>query len=377
LSGFSASKGYPIEFTLKGPDWGRLQSFADQLQLALLQTGFLQDLNRDYQEGMPQVQIIPYPDKIAVNQLTMNAVGQEVGNMIGGQIFTSSTQYPLSGHRYDIRLRSVPEAHSKIEDIENILIHNNLGVAGEMIALKDVAQVKLVKAPQLITRLNRERSIPMFANVVNGKSQQEALFAVESLSKKILPEKEGYHILVTGGAQAFKEAFSSLIFALVLGVAVAYMVLASQFNSFIQPVTILLSLPFSLTGAFLGLYLTNQSLSIYSMIGLVLLLGIVKKNSILLVDFTNQQRALGLSVKDALLHACPIRLRPILMTSIATIAGAVPEALSPGAGSETRIPMAVALIGGVFLSTLLTLVVVPCMYSFLSHWEKREQHELE
>ena len=148
------------------------------------------------------------------------------------------------------------------------------------------------------------------------------------------------------------------------------MVLASQFNSFIHPVTILMALPFSVSGALVALYFTNQSLSLFSMIGLILLMGIVKKNSILLVDFTNQQRTAGLSVLDALLKACPIRLRPILMTSIATIAGAIPGALNFGAGAETRIPMAIAIIGGVTLSTLLTLYVVPCVYSLLSNLER-------
>src|SRR6202000_2971959 len=140
------------------------------------------------------------------------------------------------------------------------------------------------------------------------------------------------------------------------------MILALQFNSFIHPVTVLMALPFSLSGALLALFLTHQSLSLFSMIGLILLMGIVKKNSILLVDFTNQRRAEGLSPEKALLEACPVRLRPILMTSIATIAGAIPEALNFGAGAETRVPMAICIIGGVLVSTFLTLFVVPCVY---------------
>lgn len=149
------------------------------------------------------------------------------------------------------------------------------------------------------------------------------------------------------------------------------MVLGTQFNSFIHPVTVLLALPFSLTGAFLFLFLSKNSLNLYSMIGLILLMGIVKKNSILLVDFTNVRRDQGMQVKDALLDACPIRLRPILMTSIAMIAAAVPIALAIGPGSETMVPMAVVVIGGVALSTLLTLFVVPCAYLLFSKVEHR------
>ena len=150
------------------------------------------------------------------------------------------------------------------------------------------------------------------------------------------------------------------------------MVLGSQYNSYLHPVTVLLALPFSVSGAFIGLSMARQSLNIYSFIGLVLLMGIVKKNSILLVDFTNHLREQGRPMREALLEACPIRLRPILMTSISTIAAAVPPALALGPGAETRIPMAVAVIGGMTVSTLLTLFVVPCAYSLFGRLERKQ-----
>jgi Zn-dependent protease with chaperone function len=166
-------------------------------------------------------------------------------------------------------------------------------------------------------------------------------------------------VVFSGSAQTFKESFQSLLFALVLGIFVAYMVLGAQFNSFVHPFTVLLALPFSVTGAFIALTLTGITLNIYSMIGLLLLMGIVKKNSILLVEFTNERRKLGKDVRTALLEACPVRLRPILMTSVSTIAGAVPAALSLGAGAETIRPMAVVVIGGMIASTVLTLLWCP------------------
>src|SRR6202012_1551966 len=141
------------------------------------------------------------------------------------------------------------------------------------------------------------------------------------------------------------------------------------------PITVLMALPFSLTGALVALFVTHQSLSLFSMIGLILLMGIVKKNSILLVDFTNQRRAEGHGVLESLLEACPVRLRPILMTSVATVAGAIPEALNFGAGAETRIPMAISLIGGVTVSTFLTLYVVPCVYSLFARFERPEKED--
>jgi HAE1 family hydrophobic/amphiphilic exporter-1 len=150
------------------------------------------------------------------------------------------------------------------------------------------------------------------------------------------------------------------------------MVLASQFNSYLHPVSVLFALPFSISGALVTLWIFNQSLNIYSLIGLILLMGIVKKNSILLVDFTNQMREQNLEVRPALLKACPIRLRPILMTSLSTIAAAIPPALAMGPGAETRRPMAMTVIGGVIVSTALTLFVVPCVYSLFAKIERKK-----
>ena len=365
LTGFSASRGYPIEFVIEGPDWEKLKSLSAIIIAKLKQSEWIEDVNQDFQSAMPEVQITPNRTKAAERGVSMSSIAQEVQYMIGGQIFSANTEFPKDDHRYYIRLRSLPEQHSSVESIGNLKIRNN---HSEMVTLREIADIKVVESPQLISRYNRLRAMPVFANVKLGQSQQEALNQVERLGKESLPA--GYNLKIMGSGNAYHEVFDGLIFALILGIVVAYMVLASQFNSFIHPVTILMALPFSVSGALVALYFTNQSLSLFSMIGLILLMGIVKKNSILLVDFTNQQRTAGLSVLDALLKACPIRLRPILMTSIATIAGAIPGALNFGAGAETRIPMAIAIIGGVTLSTLLTLYVVPCVYSLLSNLER-------
>jgi HAE1 family hydrophobic/amphiphilic exporter-1 len=265
----------------------------------------------------------------------------------------------------------MPQAGNITDIIKKLYVRNN---RGELILLSSVVDIRQVPTLEVITRLNRERSITVSANVAQGKSQQAALQAAVELGKKILPL--GYHVGITGSAQTFQESFAGLLLALFLGILVSYMVLGTQFNSFIDPVSVLVALPFSVSGAFLALLLTHQSLNIYSLIGLILLMGVVKKNSILLVDFTNQVRQRsGVSVHDALLEACPVRLRPILMTSIAIIAGALPAALAIGPGAASRIPMSVAVIGGVIVSTFLTLFVVPCVYSLLSRFEGHEAHK--
>jgi HAE1 family hydrophobic/amphiphilic exporter-1 len=188
---------------------------------------------------------------------------------------------------------------------------------------------------------------------------------------------EGYSASLTGTSQAGSQTNIQLLITMGLGIIVAYMVLATQFNSFLQPWVILLALPFSITGAFAGLWLFNQSLNMYSFIGLILLLGLVKKNSIMIVTFTNQARETGKNLTDALLYACPMRLRPILMTSFATVAGALPAAMALGPGAALRQPMSVAVIGGIIFSTLLSLVVVPCAYSIMTAWERPDEFQFK
>lgn len=358
LRGFASGRGFPVEFLLQGPDWDKLMHLQDDLMTAMEKSGFFADVNSDIEASMPEVKIIPNRDKLAAHGVSLNSVTAAVNALVGGAILNGQTEYAKEGHRYQIEVRLVPSERDKAEQLKRISVRNN---RGEMVKLADLVELKEEPTLQLITRLDRARSIKIYANPAPGHTQKEALKKAQELGKKTLPP--GYFVKLTGSSQSFQESFQSLIFAMLLGLLVSYMVLASQFNSFIHPITVLLALPFSFAGAFVGLAIFHQSINIYSMIGFILLMGIVKKNSILLVDFTNQCRGEGADVKTALLKACPVRLRPILMTSVATVAGALPEALSVGPGAETTIPMAVALIGGVIASTILTLFVIPCAYS--------------
>ncbi len=358
MRGFTASRGFPLEFTVRGPEWDEIAKNARVIMDRLSASGMVSDLDTDYKEGMPEVRVIPDRKKASMRGVSVAAIAELINATVGGVV---AGKYSKGGHRYDIRVRLEAAERSSIENLKALFVRNN---RGELISMADVVRVEEKPTLQVISRRDRERAISVFGNIATGKSQSLVLDEVQKIAKEVLPE--GYRVVLTGGSESFKESFNSLVFALVLGLVVSYMVLASQFNSFVDPLTVLMALPFSISGAFVALWLAGQSLNIYSMIGLILLMGIVKKNSILLVDFTNQIRAKGKNVFEALIEACPNRLRPILMTSIATIVGAVPPALAIGPGAESRIPMAISVIGGVLVSTILTLFVVPCVYSLFA-----------
>jgi hydrophobe/amphiphile efflux-1 (HAE1) family protein len=357
LSGFGGGRSFPVQFSVNGPDWEQLIGHSKKVMEAMEKTQLMTDIDTNYQEGMPELQVIPDRIKAREYGVDVAEISQAVSVMMSGAI---AGKYSQGGRRYDVRVSLPASSRVSAETLRKIYVRNN---RGELIPLGSVVRIEQRPGFQSISRENRQRSITVRANVAPGSSQAEAIAAVQKITGELLPQ--GYTAVVSGSAKTFQESFGSLIFALVLGIAVSYMVLASQFNSFIHPVTILIALPFSVSGAFIALYLGNQTLNIYSMIGLVLLMGIVKKNSIMLVEFTNQVRERGLGVREALVEACPVRLRPILMTSIATVAGALPPALSIGPGAESSVPMALSVIGGVIVSTALTLFVVPCVYLLL------------
>jgi hydrophobe/amphiphile efflux-1 (HAE1) family protein len=360
LSGGGRGGGLPVSFSIRGPDWERLGRLNAQFKEEMLASGKLVDIVTDYKVGMPEIQVIPNRDKTLAHNVDIQVLATTVSNLIGGNKIAKFTR---EGRRYDVRVRLLRDERLRPEDIANLYVRSR---DGDPVKLSELVDVRTRPSLQAIYRVNRARAITVGANPAPGVPQADALAEVMEIKQRLLPE--GYELVLTGSSRSASESFWTLIFAFAGGLMAAYMVLASQFNSFLHPFTILLALPFSLTGALLALYWSGNSVNVFSVIALILLAGIVKKNSILLVDFTNQMRAEGKGVDEALKEACPIRLRPILMTSVATIAGALPGALAMGPGGELRVPMSIAVVGGVIVSTFLTLLVVPCFYSIAEEW---------
>ncbi len=354
---FSASRSFPVEISVRGRDWETLAEKAKAIMEDMRRSGLVTDVDSDYRVGMPEVQVLPDRNKAADLGISMAAIGDTVNAAIGG---VRVGKFKDKGRRFDIRGRLLQPQRQRPEDIERLLVRTG---DGGLVRLGDLVRIEQQPSLQVITRRDRERAITITANVASGASQGEAIAAALASAERLLPD--GYRAKPSGTSQTFKESFESLAFAFAMGLLVAYMVLATQFNAFSHPFTVLLALPFSISGALTALWLAGQSLNIYSVLGVILLMGIAKKNSILLVDFTNQARERGLPALQALHEACPVRLRPILMTSLATIAGALPPAMAIGPGAELQRPMAIALVGGMIVSTLMTLFVVPAAYSLL------------
>ncbi len=350
-------RGEPLQFVLKGPNLDRVAELASQLVQRLQRIPEIGTLDTDLQLDMPQTLI--RLDRERARQLGLDTlrVATTLRVLVGGLDVAKYNDLPGDGERYDIRLKADSQIH-RPEDLANIYLRNQ---RGELVRLDSVARFEDRLGAATIGRYNLQYAATFFATPTIAEGDAAGIVAAEA--ERLLPA--GYQIELIGRAKEFGKTVGYVMFAFATGLVLVYMTLASQFNSFIQPLIVMTAQPLAIIGGVFGLWLAGHSLNIYSMIGMVLLIGLVAKNSILLIDLTNQLRNQGAGVREALLEACPIRMRPVLMTSLTVIISMLPAAMGIGAGSDTNGPLAVAVIGGMVSSTLLTLVVVPVVYSLV------------
>ncbi|HWR43636.1 efflux RND transporter permease subunit [Sporomusa sp.] len=344
----------PIQVALRGPELDTLNMYASTLAEKIKQIPGTTDVDISSEQSEPEVQVKFDPDRLGDAGLDATAAGKAVQIAFLGS--TAKNQYNVADSDYDMRVQLKQENRLSLEDVANLRISGKNG----FIRLGDIAEVKLSSGPTQIDREDRQRQVIVYANAV-GTTPGEVIAKV----KEIIPSLNlslGYTHKLVGQAQMMESSFKEISKALILAVILIYMVLAAEFESFIHPLTIMLSLPFSLVGAVLGLLISGNTINIMSLIGVIMLMGLVTKNAILLVDYTNQQREQGVPIIDALVEAGSVRLRPILMTTMAMIFGMLPIALGIGAGAEIRSSMGVSLIGGLITSTFLTLVIIPLVY---------------
>lgn len=352
---FSGRRGSPLEFTINGPDPEMQKKLFFKLKEKMQTTKTMVGIRSDDVLSFPEVHIVPNRQKAIARGVEVAEIAEIVNDTFGG---TVAGQYTENSRRFDIWVQLADKYRQQQKDIQQILVRNN---RGELLPLSEVVDVVETSGPQQIYREDRIRGLRVDSNLAKGVRLGTAIKQVRAFAKEVLPA--GYYLRFD---ETPDSKLGETLRIMLLGLVIAYMVLAIQFNSFVDPLIVFLAIPFGLTGSSLALLLGGQSLNVYSGIGLLLTMGIVKKNSILLVEFANQLRDRGHDMTEALLEAAPTRLRPILMTTTATLAAAIPPALAIGPGSETRVPMALTVLGGVSLSTIFTLYVVPCVYKLVS-----------
>ncbi|MBW2413785.1 MAG: efflux RND transporter permease subunit [Deltaproteobacteria bacterium] len=333
-----------------------LDRLSDELVRALAAHPGFVDVDKNLKLGMPEIRVKPDREKAAALGVDAASVAQVVRTMIGG---IDVATFKEAGKRYDIRVRLEESDRSTPEAVERLFVRSK---TGEVVELRNLVEIETRAAPTDISRTDRQRSVVIGSNL-KGINLGEAVPIALALAEEILPE--GVQLELDGQAEAMAEGFQQFVTALGLAILVIYLVLAMQFESFVHPFTVMLALPLAMFGALGGLVLAGMTLNLFSMIGILLLFGLVTKNSILLVDYANQLRGEGLDKVEAMRKAAPIRMRPVLMTAISMIFGVLPAAIGLGPGSESRAPMAVATAAGMFSSTLLTLLVVPVFYVML------------
>jgi HAE1 family hydrophobic/amphiphilic exporter-1 len=358
-------RGDPLQFVLTGDNLEEVGRLSRDIQQKLSSEPGIGRIDSDLQLDLPQLVFQPDRLRIASSNLSTVDVALAINMLTGGVDIAKYNDEPGDGQRYDIRVKAREGEFTQPSDLSKIFVRSK---DGKMVRLDSVANFRESLGPAVIGRYDLQYATTFFATPTIPLG--EAVSKVKALGADL---PAGYQVKLIGQAEEFQKTMTYMVFTFALALVLLYMVLASQFNSFLQPAIVMLAQPLAIVGGVAALWLFNQSLNIYSMIGLVLLVGLVAKNSILLVDLTNQRRTQGMAVDAALRNACPTRMRPVLMTSATVILALFPAALGLGAGAETNQPLSIAVIGGMISSTLLTLVVVPSVYSLIEGWRERRQ----
>lgn len=365
ISVISGQRSEPLQFAIQGPDLLKIDELSDEMVSRLGRLEGIAKLDKDLKLDLPEVRMILDRERAAQLGISAQDVALTLNTMTGG---VNIAEFKDQSERYHIRLQTEPSKRATLDDLRRLYVKNRLG---DLVRLDSLVRLEEGLGPAVITRRNRE-----YAGFIYGSLETLPLGAaieeVKKIGADILPA--GYSIAFTGQAEEFARTGGYVMFAFGLAIIMIYMVLASQFNSLLQPLLVMVAQPLAIIGGVAALWIasfwTESTLNIFSMIGMILLMGLVAKNSILLVDLTNQYRALGKGVDAALNAACPHRMRPVLITSLTVIAAMFPAVVGLGPGVESNRPLALVVVGGMISSTLLTLVVVPAVYSLVENWRE-------
>ena len=346
--------GSPVNFVIQHPDFDSLARGNDSLLARAQRVPGLLNVDSDLRVNKPQLNVSFDRDRAEDLGVRVGDVATTLQVLLGG---SKTSTFTRNSKQYDVIVQLDPRARATPSDMTGLYVR---GRGASLVKLEALADVKEAVGPRELNHYNRVRAATITASLAPGFTLGEAIDSLNRLAREVLPR--GSSTDLAGESRELEESGSSLYFAFVLALVVVFMVLASQFESLVHPFTVLLAVPLAVTGALFTLKLAGSTINVYSQIGMILLIGLVTKNSILLVEYVNQLKERGMTTIDAAQEAGRIRLRPILMTSVATVMGALPIALGLGAGSLSRRPLGYAIVGGLVFSTLLTLYVVPSVY---------------
>ncbi|HET9887121.1 MAG TPA: efflux RND transporter permease subunit, partial [bacterium] len=362
---FSSS---PVEYVLQADDYDELKGAVATFMGKAQQLGYLINLDSDLRLNKPELDITIDRDRAAQLGVSVTDIGTTLETLLGGRV---ASEFKRGSKQYDVITQLRPSERATPAKIDEIYLRGS----GGLVQLANVVNVRETVGAKELNHFNRLRSATITANIAPGVSLGQALDALDKIAQEDLPPNIRREL--SGQSREFRESSSKLYLMFVLAIVFIFLVLAAQFESFIHPLTILLSVPLAVIGALVALFVFRQSLNIYSQIGLIMLIGLVTKNSILIVEYSNQLRDRGLELFEAVVEASRIRLRPILMTSFATVFGILPIAIGLGAGAEARRPLGIAVVGGLLFSTFLTLVLVPAVYIMLARFTKAHRRVTE
>lgn len=356
---FGRGVGKPVQFVIGGPSYEELAQWRDIMMEKAAENPKLLGLDHDYKETKPQLRVVIDRDRAASLGVSISNIGRTLESMLGSRLVTT---FMRDGEEYDVIVEGERSNQNTAADLQNIYVRSER--TKELIPLSNLVTVEEFADASSLNRYNRMRAITIEASLADGYSLGEALDYLNQVARTNLPAEAV--ISYKGQSLDYQESGSSMYFVFLLALGIVFLVLAAQFESYIHPMVIMLTVPLATVGALLGLWFTGQSLNIYSQIGIIMLVGLAAKNGILIVEFANQLRDKGVDFDRAIIQASCQRLRPILMTGITTAAGAVPLVLATGAGAETRFVIGVVVLAGIMLATLFTIYVIPTAYGLFA-----------
>jgi HAE1 family hydrophobic/amphiphilic exporter-1/multidrug efflux pump len=356
--GFGSRGSLPIQFILQNQDLSRLRQIIPKFLDEVRKDKTFANSDVSLKFNKPEIQLTV--DRMKIKDLglsTTDVISTIQSAFSGGRL----AYFIMNGYQYQVIAQVERDKRNTTTDISNLYVRNN---SGQSIPLDAVVKLEESSNPPTLYHYNRYKSATISASLADGKTIGDGIKAMQTIADRLLDES--YQVSLSGPSRDYAESSSNIAFAFILALMLIYLVLSAQFESFRDPITIMLTVPLALAGALLSLYLLNQTLNIFSQIGMIMLIGLVTKNGILIVEFANQKRTKGLAKMPAVVEAATQRLRPILMTSLATSLGALPIALSLGAASTSRVPLGIVVVGGLLFSLLLTLFVIPAVYTYIS-----------